>query len=223
LFVLLATHCGGMTGPQSGSESHFLDPCRMSRDCANGLSCLQGSCSRPCTRDGDCADLLSGATCGGAGAGDSDAAVEGQCTLSCVSADQCSRLTSSSAACLPSSCNLVGTWQNGGGFTSGGAPITRCSVGAIRFDAAGALSLLTAQGWVARGVYAVCGDRVEGPHLSEVFASNPHLRPGCGPEFDVATLAGDPLGADAAVSSCAIGATTKCPGASTYWYYPCLP
>lgn len=86
VFVLgaLVIRCGGTTGPQSGSESHFLDVCSDANPCGSGFTCMCGVCTRPCTDASACADLASGtvcvATCGGG---------ERHCAVGCRSSADC--------------------------------------------------------------------------------------------------------------------------------------
>ncbi len=64
--VLLAiTACD--SGPESGSESHFLERCDGDR-CESGLECICGVCTRACTASSACADLDPPAMCGAVGA-----------------------------------------------------------------------------------------------------------------------------------------------------------
>src|SRR5688500_18284861 len=62
LFVLLAAACGAASADTSfGSETHFLVRC--SAQCAGGLECIEGVCTRSCVDDTECTPLSGAATC----------------------------------------------------------------------------------------------------------------------------------------------------------------
>jgi polyhydroxybutyrate depolymerase len=82
------------TGPQTGSESHFLEHC--SQTCADGLSCLYGACTKMCSGAAECGALEANAKCvptllqpkGDAGIHPQGAT----CDLSCTVSDECAGL-----------------------------------------------------------------------------------------------------------------------------------
>jgi len=62
MVALQLLRCGSNT-PQSGGESHFLASCQQSSNCAQGLICACGVCTRTCASAGDCASLSTAAVC----------------------------------------------------------------------------------------------------------------------------------------------------------------
>lgn len=60
-FAALAACSGDGTGePTTGSESHFLEACEATRDCAEGLACHCGICTISCAGDNACQTLGEG-------------------------------------------------------------------------------------------------------------------------------------------------------------------
>lgn len=57
---LLAGACGDL-GPRTGSETNFLSSCDAT--CGEGLTCLCGVCTQPCSETDECAALGSGTEC----------------------------------------------------------------------------------------------------------------------------------------------------------------
>src|SRR5687768_3059094 len=60
---LVASGCQGAegSGPEAGSESHFLVDCNMT--CGAGLECLCGVCSERCEEHASCRELYPAAEC----------------------------------------------------------------------------------------------------------------------------------------------------------------
>jgi hypothetical protein len=87
VFGALVIRCGGTTGPQSGSESHFLDVCTAATPCGSGFSCVCGICTRTCTDGSACAGLAAGAVCAAACNGG-----DRHCDVECRSSSDCADL-----------------------------------------------------------------------------------------------------------------------------------
>ena len=117
--VLLAPACKG-TDPQTGSETNFLSRCDTS--CADGLSCICGVCSRPCSVTNECASLAPGAECVAVAARSSGAACPAAgsnafCDLGCGGDADCAVLGS------PFQC------QSGYCRPAGACPVTTLALG----------------------------------------------------------------------------------------------
>lgn len=81
--IVAASGCGAQTDEREAlsSETHFLSRC--SDDCPDGLSCIDGACTRACSSDDACADLNSNAEClPGSGDGNS-------CQVVCAGTPEC--------------------------------------------------------------------------------------------------------------------------------------
>jgi polyhydroxybutyrate depolymerase len=94
--VLVAPACRG-TDPQTGSETNFLSHC--DAGCADGLSCICGVCTRPCSVTGECSSLAPGAECVAVGARVSEAVCPGVasnafCDVACGGDADCAVLGS---------------------------------------------------------------------------------------------------------------------------------
>jgi polyhydroxybutyrate depolymerase len=59
--VGLAPACGTDPGPKDSSQTHFLSACQT--NCASGLTCVCGVCSKSCSTATECAPLVPGAQC----------------------------------------------------------------------------------------------------------------------------------------------------------------
>lgn len=82
-----------------GSQTHFLRSCSV--DCAAGLDCVCGVCTRPCELDFECGELAAGATCSA-----EDAACPGaapSCTVECTIDADCSTIAGD-MACVSGRC-----------------------------------------------------------------------------------------------------------------------
>jgi len=93
--LCLAFSCSAPKASQGGSETHFLESCE--GPCADGMQCICGVCSRPCTRQTDCASLPGVASCASLGPRVSEqrcSAVElgAMCDQSCLTDADCSKL-----------------------------------------------------------------------------------------------------------------------------------
>jgi sulfatase modifying factor 1 len=99
--ALAVSSCGGeSTGPQSGSESHFLGSCARTADCAAGLECRCGLCTRPCAAPTECASLGRPATClDNVALSSSCSATGGICVPSCTTSAECGALTCRAGTC----------------------------------------------------------------------------------------------------------------------------
>ncbi len=78
-------------GPQTGSETHWLQACGDDTDCSDpGSTCFCSICTRPCEADAICAGVLAGAVCAQAGSAEAEAlcgavpAEAGVCVASCA-------------------------------------------------------------------------------------------------------------------------------------------
>ena len=63
LCMALAAACSSDTGPTTGSESHWLEACEATRDCAPGLACQCGVCTISCAEDVTCSGRALEASC----------------------------------------------------------------------------------------------------------------------------------------------------------------
>jgi hypothetical protein len=62
IFVF-AFGCESNSGPQTGSETHFLMLCSEAADCGADYSCVCGACTRECSVESTCAAVDPGAVC----------------------------------------------------------------------------------------------------------------------------------------------------------------
>lgn len=97
--TLLPVSCSSTGSPQAGSETHFLMSCEAS--CESGMQCICGVCSRPCVQQADCAPLSEAASCTLLGPRVAQGRCEdtptgAMCDASCLTDDDCSRISGNS-------------------------------------------------------------------------------------------------------------------------------
>jgi len=93
--VWVVFSCSAPESSQDGSETHFLESCEGS--CADGMQCICGVCSKPCTRQTDCSTLPGVASCAPLGprvAEQRCSSVElgAMCDASCLTDADCRKL-----------------------------------------------------------------------------------------------------------------------------------
>ncbi|HEX4475352.1 MAG TPA: hypothetical protein VH142_09765, partial [Polyangiaceae bacterium] len=81
--------CAGTT-IQSGSNSNWLEECAVSGDCATGLECFCGVCTKACTASTDCAAAPSGTSCIAASSAASCSSSGSACVAQCSTNADCS-------------------------------------------------------------------------------------------------------------------------------------
>lgn len=88
LMLLVLSACGGRAAGPDGSLAgpRFLADCEQS--CGDGLDCIDGHCTRACTRDDGCDELAPGAEC----VESPDSSRAGQCAVPCGSDSGCMAL-----------------------------------------------------------------------------------------------------------------------------------
>jgi hypothetical protein len=99
---------------KSSGESHFLDDCKT--DCAAGLDCIEGRCTRECTNDQACEALAQGASCREREDAPDDVAV---CDVACGANRDCAPL-GAGFACDAGACRQGVPASGTGGSPSGG-------------------------------------------------------------------------------------------------------
>ena len=115
LGALLWVHaCREETSPKTGSETNFLQSCEAT--CDDGLSCVCGVCTQPCSGTGECTGLAPGAECVEVGdrapeAACPDADCTAFCDLTCRSDHDCEAL-GTSFRCRDGYCRTL-SWDGG--------------------------------------------------------------------------------------------------------------
>ena len=100
LFGIAGCGSRSVQGDGTDSNTHWLSACTESVDCGSGLSCVCGSCTKPCGSDSTCESLdAENGLCVDTVCGGSHGA--GSCSLACNDDDDCPQsLTCSVGACL---------------------------------------------------------------------------------------------------------------------------
>jgi hypothetical protein len=110
-----AWSCGGETGGGTDSNTHWLSRCTTDADCGN-LSCICGTCTRPCLSDAMCAGLPN-ASCARAACGSAEES--STCDASCSTDGDCGKI-GANLRCQESRCRGAGDGGGSGGSSSGG-------------------------------------------------------------------------------------------------------
>ncbi len=95
LSAILAFACAADGGRSTGGETHFLSLCVESESCGDGLSCICGVCTAPCSNDDGCRALPE-AECVAAVPADSCASAPARsCDVQCLDNADCSSVSAS--------------------------------------------------------------------------------------------------------------------------------
>ena len=95
ILVLVLCACNG-TMDAARSDDKWLDVCRKDADCASGMICECGVCSKHCSKDLDCGMLSPSAVCAGSIPATSlcevSSKLEPLCVIECASDSDCTAL-----------------------------------------------------------------------------------------------------------------------------------
>ena len=126
--ILCLASCRSAESP-TGGETHFLKRCSGSESCGEGLSCVCGVCTRPCTDateceglpSAECVTLVDPAAC---------PAARSQCDVVCNSDSECGAL-SDSHRCEANTCRSGSAGAGGTSGQGGTGGTDSCATGEV--------------------------------------------------------------------------------------------
>ena len=111
--VLFTVSCFSSHSTKTEGETNWLRMCETQTDCGNELSCICGTCTKPCDIDRDCRGALTDLQCvsierisGYSDCDTADSVDNGVCELLCTQDSDCRKL-SDDFECLSGSCRQL--------------------------------------------------------------------------------------------------------------------